>query len=79
MFQAMMVLFIAVLFYALVPGIFLSLPANSSFKTRAAFHALVFALVYHFSHKMVWSAISGGYSEYFADAPKDVKKFADKQ
>jgi len=61
-----MSLFIAVLFFVLTPGIFLSLPANSSFRMKAMFHAVVFALIYHLTHKMVWNALYGGYSEGFA-------------
>jgi hypothetical protein len=73
MFHPLMSLFIAVLFFVLTPGIFLSLPANSSFRMKAMFHAVVFALVYHVTHKMVWNAIYGGYSEYFdPDMPKEM-------
>jgi len=47
-------LYIAVLFFVLVPGVFVSLPPGGTKFTVAAFHAVVFALVYHFTHKIVW-------------------------
>ena len=47
-------LYAAILFFALVPGILLSLPKNGTKFQVAALHALVFALVFHFTHKLVW-------------------------
>ena len=49
-----MFLYTAVLFYVLTPGILLSLPPKSSKMVVAATHALVFALVYKFTHRMAW-------------------------
>jgi len=54
-----MSLFVAALFYVLTPGILLTLPKGGSKVMVAATHAVVFALVYHFSHKMVSKAIYG--------------------
>jgi hypothetical protein len=51
MFQLYMSLFIAALFFALTPGILLRLPSGGSKVTVAATHAVVFAVVYHFTHK----------------------------
>ena len=48
-----MVLFTAVLFYVLTPGILLRLPQGGSKMAVAATHAVVFALVYHCSSKIV--------------------------
>jgi hypothetical protein len=59
MFHPMMSLFIAVLFFVLTPGVLLSLPAGGSLLQKAAVHAVVFALVYHFSHKAVYKMIYG--------------------
>ena len=59
MFHPMMSLFTAVLFFVLTPGILLSLPPGASFVVKAMFHALVFALVYHYSHKFVWRSLYG--------------------
>jgi hypothetical protein len=47
-------LYVALLFLVLTPGILLTLPKGGSKLTVAAVHALVFALVYHFTHKAVW-------------------------
>jgi hypothetical protein len=54
-------LYIAVLFFVLTPGILLSLPQGGSKTTVAAVHAVVFAVLYHFTHKLVHrlSASSG--------------------
>jgi hypothetical protein len=43
-----------VLFFVLTPGVLLSLPPRGSKLIVAATHALVFALVWVFTHKMVW-------------------------
>lgn len=47
-------LYAALLFFVLVPGILLSLPRGGGKYTVAAVHALVFAIIFHFTHKMVW-------------------------
>lgn len=47
-------LYAAVLFFVLVPGVLLSLPRKGSKLTVAAVHALVFGVVFHFTHKLVW-------------------------
>lgn len=46
-------LYIAVLFFVLTPGVLVSLPPRSSKLIVAAFHAVVFVLVFHFTHKAV--------------------------
>jgi len=46
-----MSLAIAALFFVLTPGVLLSLPPKGSKIVVAATHAIVFALVFHFSHK----------------------------
>lgn len=50
-----MTLFTAVLFFLLTPGILVSLPPGGSRVMVAMFHALVFALIYHYTHKMAWA------------------------
>ena len=50
--------FIAVLFYVLTPGVLLSLPTGGSLHVKAATHAVVFALVYHFTNKAVWKYLN---------------------
>ena len=47
-------LYAAVLFFLLTPAILVRLPPSGSKFTVAAVHALVFALIFHFTHKIVW-------------------------
>ena len=46
-------LYVAVLFLILTPGIVLRLPPSGDKITVAVVHALVFAAVWHFTHKFV--------------------------
>jgi hypothetical protein len=46
----------AILFFVLTPGILLSLPPKGSKMIVALTHGVVFALIFHFTHKMVWRA-----------------------
>ena len=79
MFHPLMSLFIAVLFFVLTPGIFLSLPAGSSFRMKAMFHAVVFALIYHLTHKMVWHSLYGGYEGFLPIPSTGMKPMAGMQ
>ena len=54
-----MSLFIAVLFYVLTPGILLRIPVGGSKMAVAATHAVVFAIVFHFTHKIAWNYFYG--------------------
>ena len=56
MHNVWIMLYVAILFFVLTPGVLLSIPSGGSKITAAAVHALVFALVYHFTHKLVWNA-----------------------
>jgi hypothetical protein len=47
-------LYVALLFVVLTPGVLLTLPKGGSKLVVAATHGLVFALLYHFTHKAVW-------------------------
>jgi hypothetical protein len=47
------------LFFVLTPGILLSLPPKGSKIVVALTHAFVFALVWHFTCKMVWRSTNG--------------------
>ena len=51
--RVLMTLYVAALFFALTPGVLLSLPKGGSKFTVAAVHALVFALVLHFTYRYV--------------------------
>lgn len=46
--------YVFVLFFVLTPGILLSLPPKGSKYIVAAFHALVFTIVWSLTHKFVW-------------------------
>ena len=72
--NVVMTLFTTLLFVLLVPGVVLSLPPKGSLLTKAVVHGLVFALVYHFTHKAVWHWSVGSTSgfmdkklEYFSN------------
>ena len=51
--NVLMSLYVAVLFFALTPGVLLSLPKGGSKLTVAAVHAVVFAGVLHFTFRYV--------------------------
>lgn len=55
-----MTVFVALLFVALTPGVLVSLPPGGSKLTVALFHGVVFALVYHLTHKAVWRMAGAG-------------------
>jgi len=57
-----MLLYLAVLFVALTPGVLLRIPPKSSLLVAAAVHAVVFALVYHFTYKMVYRFTTEGFT-----------------
>ena len=48
-------IYIALLFFVLTPGVLVSLPPKKGKFTVAAVHALIFALIWHFTHKFVWN------------------------
>ena len=54
-----MALYVAVLFYALTPGVLVSLPPGASRQTVNLTHAVVFGAVWALTHKMVWKAVGG--------------------
>ena len=49
----------AILFFVLTPAILVRLPPKGGKFTVAAVHAVVFALVFHFTHKFVWQLSMG--------------------
>jgi len=57
MIHILMSIYVALLFVILTPGVLITLPPNSSRLTVAVVHGVVFALVYHFTHKTVWRMI----------------------
>jgi len=66
-------LYAAILFFVLVPGVLLSIPRRGSKLVVAAVHALVFGLIYHFTHKLVWrlGVSLEGFSAPELSAPKE--------
>jgi hypothetical protein len=60
----------AILFFILTPAVFLRLPPNGSKYTVAAVHAIAFAVIYHFTHKIVWR-MSMGMEGFAADPSAD--------
>jgi hypothetical protein len=46
-------IYVALLFFVLTPGVFVRLPSKAGLMTVAAVHALVFALIWHFTYKFV--------------------------
>ena len=75
MFDLYMIVFTAVLFYALTPGILLRLPQGGSKMAVAATHAVVFALVYQVTHKMVSKFIGReGFEASGSPSPASEKK-----
>jgi hypothetical protein len=52
-----MLVYLALLFFALTPGQLLTLPSVDSPKINVVIvHAIAFAVVWHFTHKMVESS-----------------------
>lgn len=49
----------AILFFVLTPAVLVRLPPKGGKFTVAAVHALVFALIFHFTHKFVWQLSMG--------------------
>ena len=70
-------IYAALLFFILTPAVLVRLPPKGGKYTVAAFHALVFALIFHFTAKFVWQVSRGleGFQEgltwdKFTDAEK---------
>ena len=73
MFHLCMFIFSVMLFFILTPGIALTIPPKSSKSVVALVHALVFATVWHFTHKLVWHASEGFEGLSYSDAVEKVK------
>jgi hypothetical protein len=56
-----MSLYLAALFVAFTPGVLVTLPKGGSKYTVLAVHALLFVVVWHFTHKMVWRMTMEGF------------------
>ena len=53
-----MAIYMALLFYVLTPGILVTLPPRGGKMIVAATHAIVFSIVYYFTHRFVWMSTS---------------------
>ena len=53
-----MSLYVALLFFVLVPGVVIKLPVNGSRFMSATVHAVIFAVIFHFTHKAVWGMVN---------------------
>jgi hypothetical protein len=73
MFHLCILLFVAILFFILTPGILVTIPKKSSKTVVALVHALVFAIVLYFTHKIVFY---GTGTEGFADSTDIDKAYA---
>ena len=51
--------FASILFFILSPGVFLRIPQNGSKMTVTGVHALVFAIIFYFTHGMVYRYFRG--------------------
>ena len=49
------IIYVALLFILLTPGILLTLPPGGSKLVVALVHGLVFAIILHFTHTFVWN------------------------
>jgi hypothetical protein len=73
--SVVMFVYAFLLFFVLTPGILLSLPPKGSKIVVALTHAFVFALVWHFTHKIVWRSTQGLFEGMETSYPKvDEKK-----
>jgi hypothetical protein len=52
----LMPVYIAVLFFVLTPGMFVVLPPGGKKMVVGLTHAVLFAVIYHFTHKAVLNA-----------------------
>lgn len=59
LYQHFILAFVGLLFFVLTPGILVSLPPKGSGVVVAATHAIIFALVFHLTHKAVWNYFYG--------------------
>jgi hypothetical protein len=71
MWSLSMSLFVAVLFVLVTPGVLVRLPPGGSKLTVAIVHGIVFAIVFHLTHKMVSRYI---HRENFQEMEEDEKK-----
>ena len=78
-----MLAYVALLFVLLTPGVLLRLPSKGTLLTVAIVHGLVFALVFHFTHRHVYRLTSNEGFEEMANVPPEaldaIKKAMEKK
>ena len=67
--SVLVILYIIILFYLLTPGVLVSFPPKSSKAVVALTHAIVFVIIYYFTHNIV-----GSFEEMTNDEQIDVIK-----
>jgi len=72
MHSPLILVFVAVLFFLLTPGVLVRLPPKCTLLTCAAFHAVVFTVVFYFGCKLIKNYLSG--KEGYDDSNDDNKK-----
>jgi len=70
----LMTLYVAALFVLLTPGVLVKLPPKGSLLTVAIVHGLVFALIYHLSHRTVYRLVVDGFENSPMNADMPVKE-----
>ena len=63
----MMLAYMFALFVALTPGVFVTLPPHCSKYVVAATHALIFTIIWYFTHKMLRPAAEGFAGPLFSE------------
>jgi hypothetical protein len=66
-------LYVVILFVLLTPGVLLRLPPKGSLLTVAIVHGLVFALIYHFTHRIVYTISLDGFEDTETKKPEEKK------
>jgi len=59
MIHYLMSLYVALLFIILTPGVLVRIPKRSSLLIAAIVHSIIFAIIYHLTHKYVWNHTYG--------------------
>ena len=59
MIHYLMSLYVALLFIILTPGVLVRIPKRSSLLIAAIVHGIIFAIIYHLTHKYIWNHTYG--------------------
>jgi hypothetical protein len=51
-----MIVYAALVFFVLTPGILITIPVNGKKRVVAAVHAVIFGIVWGLSHKFIWQS-----------------------